>query len=256
MGLFSAIGSFVSSACSAISSVCSSIGSAIGSVCSSIGGVSALVATISTVLSVIPGLQSAAGFLRGLATVARAVAVVCNVLSPHEDMEDLGERALQANDNDITLEKCGNDFNVYMEKLRSMELDPNKMHTQEERLLAGVLVAEQGIKQANPELSTKYLTPLMLLRNGFVTEEKVQQWGKIAESMGYSFADVAKFYLGDRFNAIFEKEKGNKDHGYTIVEQAEKDLHPDKSTADILNECSQDQKDFSSIFDKLKKQEQ
>ena len=124
MGFWDGICSFCSSVCSTVKDVCSSIGSAL----SNIGKVASTISVISKVLAVIPGMQAASAFLLNVSKVASAIAVMCKVFSPDDNIEDIGERALQAEENGITLEKCENDFNKYMEKLRNMELDPNKKH--------------------------------------------------------------------------------------------------------------------------------
>lgn len=242
MGFWDGICSFCSSVCSTVKDVCSSIGSAL----SNIGKVASTISVISKVLAVIPGMQAASAFLLNVSKVAAAIAVMCKVFSPDDNIEDIGERALQAEENGITLEKCENDFNKYMEKLRNMELDPNKKHDIDECRLAGALVAEKGISLQNVGLSTKYLTPLMLFKNGLVTEERAVQWGKIAEKMGYSFADVAKFYLGDKFSAFFEDKNADKDRGGIIVNGAEQRLNPDKTFDDINEETDKDFKDIQA----------
>ena len=252
MGWFS---SMCSSIGSAISSVCSSVGSAVRGFCnivsnavSSIGNVASTISVISKVLAVIPGMQTASAFLLTISKVAAAIAVMCKVFSPDDNIEDIGERALQAEENGITLEKCENDFNKYMEKLRNMELDPNKKHDIDECRLAGALVAEKGISLQNVGLSTKYLTPLILFKNGLVTEDKAVQWGHIAQKLGYSFADVAKFYLGDKFSVFFDDKNADKGHGGKIVNEAEKILNPNKTTVDIIKETSKEVNDIRDII--------
>ncbi|MDA1379842.1 hypothetical protein PCI56_08235 [Plesiomonas shigelloides subsp. oncorhynchi] len=72
--------------------------------------------------------QFANGLLKGL-----------GILHPHEDVKDIGERALQAQEKDITADKFDN-FDDYIEALRSFELDPKKAEKrdQAEKLSAGV----------------------------------------------------------------------------------------------------------------------
>lgn len=255
MGWFSSICSSVGSC---FRSACGAIGSAVKGVCnfvtnsvSSIANVASTISVISKVLAVIPGMQPLSGFLAAVSKAAFAVAVMCKVFSPNEKIEDIGERALQAEENGITLEKCENDFNLYMEKLRNMELDPNKKHDINECRLAGALVAEKGISLQNAGLSLKYLTPLMLFKDGLVTPEKAVQWGKIAKDLGFSYADVAKFYLGEKnFDAFFgPKEKGNITNGAKVIITAERELNPDKSLGDIDKENGKIIKDLGSVID-------
>lgn len=140
MGFFSSIGSAISGAfssvCSGISSAVSSIGSALSSFAtgagSFIGGLVTALAPVAQALG-----RFANTFLQGL-----------GILKPQEDIQDLGDRALQAANQGITLEKFA-DFDAYMEALREVKLDPeaSAKRPQAEKLVAGLGLGTVGVEK-------------------------------------------------------------------------------------------------------------
>lgn len=160
MGFFS----FVSGACSAICSAVSSIGSALSSFAS---GISAVIGAISNAL---PKLGEALG------QFANSLLKGLGILKPDEDIEDQGERALQAAEQGITADKF-EDFDDYVAALRSFELDPDKAEKRSsaEKLTAGLGVGtvalEKKFELASGTLNGIWLLPLA--NPGYFTVERV-----------------------------------------------------------------------------------
>jgi len=129
MGIFGSIGS-------AISSVVSGIGSALSSFASA----------ISTGLGVI--------FKSGLNIAERIVAIASTILhgfkifKEDESVEEIGERALQAAEKGITIDRFPN-FQEYMAALRNFEIDPEKAAKRSlaEKQLAGIGVGTVGLEK-------------------------------------------------------------------------------------------------------------
>src|SRR5690606_14881198 len=120
---------------SAVSSAVSSIGSALSSFSTNVGGV-------------------LGGIIDGLKPVATAIGNFANsflqalgILKPNESTQDLGDRALQAADKGITLDKFEN-FDDYMAELRDFDLDPevSAKRSTAEKLVAGMGVATIGVE--------------------------------------------------------------------------------------------------------------
>ncbi|BBU04604.1 hypothetical protein Q7I35_09920 [Aeromonas allosaccharophila] len=149
MGLMS----FVCGAVSACVSVVSSLGSALSSFAN---GISAVIGAISTAL---PKLGEALG------QFANALLKGLGILKPDEDIEDHGERALQAAEQGITADKF-DDFDDYVAALRSFELDPDKAEkrSRAEKLSAGIGVGtvalEKKFEQEPGALNGIWLLPL------------------------------------------------------------------------------------------------
>ncbi|UBH26244.1 hypothetical protein [Aeromonas enteropelogenes] len=132
MGLLSSICGVVS----ACVSVVSSLGSALSSFAN---GVSAVIGAISSAL---PKLGEALG------QFANALLKGLGILKPDENIEEQGERALQAAEQGITADKF-DDFDDYVAALRSFELDPDKASKRSpaEKLSAGIGVGTVALEK-------------------------------------------------------------------------------------------------------------
>ena len=128
--------SFVSSVASSFASGLSSLGSALSSFAN---GISAVIGAISSAL---PKLGEALG------QFANALLKGLGILKPDEDIEEQGERALQAAEQGITADKF-DDFDDYVAALRSFELDPDKAdkRSRAEKLSAGIGVGTVALEK-------------------------------------------------------------------------------------------------------------
>lgn len=167
------LGAIFSVVGNAISSAVSSIGSALSSFSTSVGGV-------------------LGGIIDGLKPVATAIGNFANsflqalgILKPNESTQDLGDRALQAADKGITLDKFEN-FDDYMAELRDFDLDPevSAKHSTAEKLVAGMGIATIGVEDKfNAERgSLNGLWLLPIANPTYFTPERMQslvQTGKL-----------------------------------------------------------------------------
>lgn len=135
-----------SSACSFVSSCVSSIGSAISSTVSSIGNAvssfaSSVAPAIGSILTKVPPI------LGPISTWANAIGLALNLLRPDEKVEDIGDRALQAAEQDIKPEKF-EDFEQYIQALRNFDLNPSQSEktTPIEKIVAGMGVTTLGME--------------------------------------------------------------------------------------------------------------
>ena len=153
MGFFSSIGSAISNIGSAIGNAVSSIGSALSS--------------FSTGIAPVIG-----GVLEKLAPAAKAVCIIANallqsfgILKPNEKIDEMGDRALQAAENGLTIDDF-EDFDSYMEALRNFEPDPVKSenYSLAEKIVSGLGVGTVGMEEkfdSEPgSLDSVWLLPL------------------------------------------------------------------------------------------------
>lgn len=165
MSFLSSLGSAISSGISAISSgfnaVCntvSTVGSAVASFANSIKPVLGPVLTTLAQLVPHPAVKAVANF-------ANALLHVLAIFHPEETIQNMGERALQAAEQDITLDKFDN-FDEYMAALRNFDLDPElaEKYSPVEKFVAGLGIATVGIEDkfnAEPgSLNDVWLLPL------------------------------------------------------------------------------------------------
>jgi len=167
MGFFSAIGSFFSSIGSAICSVVSSIGSALSSFASGVGMV------LTTVIEKFQPIAEAIG------KVANALLSALGILRPNETIEEIGERALQAREHGITIDKFPN-FDDYVKALRDFDLDEDlkRMRNPTERMVAGLGLGSLAIeKKFNlPEGSMGALWLLVAAKPEYFTADRLGEW--------------------------------------------------------------------------------
>ncbi len=254
MGFWSSVGSFCSSICSGIGSVCRSVGSVLSSAVDKISGLCSTVgpalSVISKIAACIPGCQGVAAVLANIGRIATVIAVIAGVFKQDERVEDIGERALQAEEQGITLASCNGDFKAYMEKVRNLKLDPDKMHTANEQIMAGCMVAEQGIREANPKLSTMSLYPLAMFSD-LCSADRLKKWADIAQRMDMPLSSIAKFYLGSTvFNAIFPEEgkKANEMDGQKAAVAAEKELNPNANEFELNDNIAKSKTNIEDIM--------
>lgn len=187
MGIFSSI-------CSAVGSICSSVGSAIGSACSAIGSaISSFATGIATVIG---------GIISALTPVAAALGKFANaflqglgILKPDEKVEDFGDRALQAADKGITIDKFKN-FDDYMSALRDFKLDPEQSakRSSAEKMVAGLgvgtIATEDKFNLDRGSLNGMWLLPMA--NSGYFTPERMQTLVNTGRLGGDIFAYLEK----------------------------------------------------------------
>lgn len=190
--IWSSIVSFASSVIGGISSAVSSIGSIVSSFASGVGTViGGIVEAIKPVAEFIG--RFANTFLQG-----------AGVLRPNEDVKDLGERALQAAEKNITIDKF-DDFDAYRQALRDFPLDPEKSSQRPDsvKLVAGLGVGTVGVeKKFNAEpgsLQSMWLLPMA--NPDYFTPERMQSLVS-AGRLGESIMD----YLDKRLSAFDSRE--------------------------------------------------
>lgn len=178
---------FISAAISVISSAVSSIGSALSTFASGVGAVIGNIVTALAPVAEALG-KFANAFLQGL-----------GILKPDEKTEELGERALQAAEKGITIEKF-DDFDGYMDVLRNFDLDPDKAEKRStaEKLVAGVGVGTVGLERkfnaAPGSLDSLWLLPIA--NPDYFTPDRVQSLVSTGRFAGDVWA-----YLDKRLSA-------------------------------------------------------
>lgn len=198
MGFLSSVGDFFSSIATGISSAVRGVASAVTSVATS---VVQAVKVLAPVLVKLVGPQIGIA-IQVIGIVIDVVAKVMNLLKPNEKVPDMGERALQAEEQGITLESCNKDFDAYMEKLRALELDPQKAATRPktDQWLAGSLLLEKGLELKYPQMSTAAMWPIIVRNSDFFTRQRQEVYTHLALEKNIPFGEsIARYFApGDR----------------------------------------------------------
>ncbi len=224
MGFFSSIGNAISSGFSAVSnafstvaSVTSAIGSRVAEFASNIKPI--LGPILTTIAAVIPH-----PVVKAVVTCANALLHALSIFHPNENIQDMGDRALQAAEKGITMDKF-EDFDDYIDALRKFELNPeaSEKYGAAEKLIAGLGVATVGIEDkfnAEPgSLSNLWLLPAT--NPEYFTAERLKSLLENGGSIGDISAYLDKHMNGEttrQFEKKFEftpdgKPMDNKELG-------------------------------------------
>lgn len=219
MSLLSTISSGFSTACSAVASVCSTAVSVCGSIGRSVGNI---VSNIAPKLMMIVGPTSK---LNTLLIVADAVVQLYSILKPDEKIQDIGDKAIQASEEGISMDKF-DDFDEYMASLRTFEIDPERSEKIDEltKQLAGIAVVTQGLaEKLNIDGATLgNLWTLPALNSQVFTPERI----KVILDNTSNIANVVRYFEKDLTPQIARSTEKE-------LVAAEKQLSPEKSDADI-----------------------
>ena len=218
-----------------LSTIISSVGSALSSAISTVA--SSVSAGVKTFMETVPVLGKTLGPVLGkvvtviniIATVVEIAARLVNLLRPQESVKEIGDRALQAEDEGITLESCSNDFNAYMEKLRALKLDPEKTakHSDLDQQAAGLLVLEKGLEQCSPYLSSRSMWEIMCLNPQFFSKERLSSYAEFARDAGMPLGDSVKRYFFSQGTPL------DRLKAMDFMEGAEKRFQPSATPNDI-----------------------
>lgn len=193
MGFFSFVGDIVSGIGRAFSGVASAIGEFVVSAGKAVG-------------KILPVLGQWAGHIgTAVQIISLAIDIVSRIMhliKDHETVPDLGERVLQAEEQGITLDTCGNDFDAYMEQLRKLKLDPQKAAARQDKpdqWMAGCLLLEKGLSIKFPHMATAAMWPILARNPEFFTKERLETYANLARERDIPFGEsVAKYFIPEQ----------------------------------------------------------
>lgn len=194
--VFGAISSFVSSGFSA---VCSAVSSAVSSISS-------------FAMTYGPKIGEALG---KISPVFQAIAQAFGLIKPKENIEEIGDRAIQAGEAGIQLENYSK-FDDYMTAIREFKLDPEKSKTISEasKTLAGIGIAGKGLEEKlNLPVDSSGILTLMIASNAsFFNSDRVLTWlqsGQIPAILEYFDAksSMGLKKQGDVLDAMIQLER-------------------------------------------------
>lgn len=183
----------------------------------------------SVVAYVINGLSVIANGIKTIVNVIADVAVKLGLMDSNVDMDELGAKALIAQEDGIEVGE--GDIESYDEAYKivnSMELDTARAekYSPDDRYHAAAELVTGLLVQKHPGIESI----LSLLNNNgtlneSLTSDRIAQYAKL----GLSFEDVASFWKGELVNnqKIAEVENG--------MQKAEKNIAPDLSDKEISN---------------------
>lgn len=219
MGFWSSVGS-------AIGSACSSIGSAISSTCSSV--VSGLASVITNSGPLISALAIAIPITGTLGKIVAALDVIGKILGvqePNDKIEDIGDRVIQGQERGISPEAYAT-YQEYSAAIKSFELDPKRSGelSKEEKQIAGIMTQAWAFEEKFGTDGIGILTKTIESPDYFTGDRLASFLDKVE-----SIADVVQYFDG--------KLSSNERNAVELkLIEAEKNLSPEKTNADIYKE--------------------
>lgn len=205
MGFFSSIGnafstgfSNLSSAFSAVTNTVSTIGTRVAEFAHNIKPL--LGPILTTIAAVIPH-----PIVKAVATFANTLLHALSIFHPDENVQDMGDRALQASEQGITIEKF-EDFDAYIAAIRNFDLNPeaSKKYSSAEKLVAGLGIATAGIEDkfnAEPgSLHDLWLLPIA--NHEYFTPERIKSLLENGKLIGDVSAYLEKRMSGEEASAF------------------------------------------------------
>ena len=207
--------------------ILTTIGSAVASAVSTIGP--AVANFCANVLPrLLPLIEKSPEILRVVTTIAQVVLQVVNVFQPKDDIQDMGDRAMQAAEQGIRPDGF-DEFDDYLESIRKMELDPEKTqkNTAEQKIAAGLAIGAKGLEEKfnAPEGTMGNLWVLAAAAPAFFNEHRIESILKSTTDI----AEVMRYFEGKL--DLPEARSMEK-----ILTEALRSLAPEKSDEAIYND--------------------
>lgn len=226
-----------------LGNVVSSIGNAFSSAVSRIGsGLSSFATGVATVIGT--AIETFAPIAKAIGTVANALLQGLGILKPNENIENMGDRALQAADAGITMDEF-KDFDSYMDVLRNFEPDPDKSksYSSAQKIVAGLGVGTAGMEKkfdAEPgSLGSVWLLPMA--NPEYFNADRLQSMLSNGHFNGDAFAYLEKRLTGGESRS-FEKNMEVAADG--------KVMNVDERS-ELYQALEQAQDNWSAMMDKL-----
>ncbi|MBY6093959.1 hypothetical protein [Ferrimonas balearica] len=169
------------------------------------GLASAVTSVASSVCRVVTGAVSLVKEVTPLAldAISKVANVVCEVarslgfLKIEDDPVTLGDKIIQAEEKGITLESCQSDYDLYMEKIRSFRVDPERSKAIDEvdKLKASTITVGARI-ESHYGTSIAPLIPLIVRSAAFFTAGRL----KAILDAGIAVVSIAGY-----FNSAFDR---------------------------------------------------
>lgn len=198
---------------SVIVSAVTTIGTAVAAFCTT------------TLPAILPVLTQSISVAYHIAKTISAVMQLVEIFSPHETVEDVGDRALQAADKKITPDKF-EQFDDYMAQIRRFELDPGKSaaYDPQTKIAAGMAISSLGLERKLhlPEGSMGGLFVLATLYPDYFTTSRLMAILAATKDVG-----MVVDYFADRLDV------SDVDYVETVLRGVEKSIQPDLDEASI-----------------------
>ena len=159
-----------------------------------------------------------------------SIAKSLGLIKPETDVQELGDKALQAEQAGITPEQFAS-YAEYVKEIENFTLDPekSKLTTEDEKIKKGIEIGTCVVSERFPELPFAAFFNVVLNKPEFF-KESIRTAGilALAGTDGKSFTDVVNFISGA------EKNDRNIDNAVAALKKIEKDVQPGISDSEAF----------------------
>lgn len=165
--------------------------------------------------------------VEGLKTIVGALTNIAKALGIIRPEQDMAEKALQAEQAGIKPENYDT-YEEYLKDVGSFETDPEKEHTDAEKLSKEIELLSGMITEKNPDIPVEFMISVVAGNPGFLSEVRMSE---IAKECGGN-ADMLKNVLG--LISGSEKNVEKLDSAEKMLLGVEKKLDPALSDSQAL----------------------
>ena len=202
----------------------------VGLIAGAVGAIGTIVSAAVTVTKALAVVGLAVNGLKALGNALMGIAKAVGLIQPEMNVEDLGDKALQAEEEGIKPEN----FNSYAEYVKAVEgfkVDPEKSKqlTEEEKVKKGIELTTGVTVERFEGFPIEEFFTYAGKNPEYFTEAKMKELGKLMEVDGKYVSDVLNYMNGT--------EKNDFSLGKTIdtLTKIEKKVNPNISDDDALD---------------------
>lgn len=191
------------------------------------------IAAILTVATTIGKALAVAGLaVEGLKAIGNAFVALgkaLGLIKPETNVEDLGDKAIQAEQAGIKPENFSS-YEEYMKKVEEFETDPEKSKSisETEKLAKGIEVTASLTAEKYPDFPVEAFTKYAISNPQYFTADRMTEFGKLLKGS----LDMAKTVFG--YMNGTERNNKNIATAENILKGFEKTINPNISDADAI----------------------
>lgn len=189
---------------------------------------------VSTVSSIVTAIKAIVPVLKAVANVVMNICQTLGLIKPEEKVEDLGDKAIQAEDEGIKPENYAN-YQDYVKAVQDFQVDPEKSKhiTPEEKMAKALEVQANLLVEKAPELGVMDYLSLIANHTDYFTPDKTTELGKLLLSESGAVTNVAEVLNGT------EKNPDKIGAAYETLAKVEKQVDPTISDNEALKRAMQ-----------------
>ena len=137
--------------------------------------------------------------------LVQAIGKALGLIKEDEKLEDLGDKALQAEEQGITPDKFKT-YEEYVTRIQNFELDPekSKKYSTEDKMKKSMEVYSKLIAEKYPETAVDLdkLAAIEIKNPGYLTDERIKQISEMLKDDPKLIGDIVRYLSGSETDAV------------------------------------------------------